>query len=148
MAANTQSAVIQVKFVDQPKTGKKQGTIKTVDGTMFGVFPEKLGLFQPGRRYEVQYTERPYQGRTYRTITACEPVRDINDDTSSPLSESPSTSRGAEAEMAFATAVVAAAVQSQQCEFNAKDLARGIILARSVYREMVRQAEHHHETRQ
>jgi hypothetical protein len=64
------TATVHVRYVNQPGEGKKLGTIKDVDGVVYGVAPEKLSLFQPGHQYSVEYSEREWQGRTFRTITA------------------------------------------------------------------------------
>ena len=46
---------VMVQYVNQPKEGKKQGSIKTDDGRYFGVWPEKLCLYTPGEFYEIEY---------------------------------------------------------------------------------------------
>lgn len=68
------AAVIKIKYANPPKDGKKQATVKTDDNQIFGVWPKEFGLFQPGRVYRVEFSERPFNGKTYRTITKCEPV--------------------------------------------------------------------------
>lgn len=59
---------ITVSFVNPPKAGKKKGSVKTTDDRIFGVWPDKLGLFQPGGTYVVDVEEREYQGTIYKTI--------------------------------------------------------------------------------
>lgn len=63
------TATITAKFVWPPKEGRKTGTIKTVDGAYYDVWPDKLASFKPNGIYEVEYSERESNGRTYRTIT-------------------------------------------------------------------------------
>jgi hypothetical protein len=50
-------ATVQVKFVNQPREGKKMGTIKCEDGTIIGVWPNKLNLFQQGQTYTIEYEQ-------------------------------------------------------------------------------------------
>lgn len=45
---------IVVQYVNQPKPGKKMGSIKTRDGRYFGCWPDKLALFNPGGEYVVE----------------------------------------------------------------------------------------------
>lgn len=50
-------ATIKVKYVNQPREGKKMGSVKADDGTVIGVYPDKLSLFQQGQTYTVEYDE-------------------------------------------------------------------------------------------
>jgi hypothetical protein len=50
-------ATIRIKYVNQPREGKKMGSIKGDDGTIIGVYPDKLNLFQQGQTYTVEYDE-------------------------------------------------------------------------------------------
>jgi hypothetical protein len=50
-------ATIRIKYVNQPREGKKMGSIKGDDGTIIGVYPDKLSLFQQGQTYTVEYDE-------------------------------------------------------------------------------------------
>lgn len=49
------TATVKVAFVNQPKPGRKQGSIKTEEGTYIGVWPEQLSKFKPGGTYEIEY---------------------------------------------------------------------------------------------
>lgn len=54
---------VTVAFVNQPKeAGKSYGSIKTADGKFISVHRDKLGLFQKGGSYVVEYetTDRGY----------------------------------------------------------------------------------------
>jgi hypothetical protein len=50
------TATVEVAYVNEPKPGKKMGSIKATNGTYYGVWPDKLNLFEPGRTYEIIYT--------------------------------------------------------------------------------------------
>lgn len=124
------TATIEVRFADPPKDGKKQGTIKTATGEMFGVWPDKLGLLQPGRTYEVEFSERPYKGRVYKTIIKCKPVDQIR---SEAQPERVTTVKTATPEQQFVTACLGSAIESQQVEMNDKSLHDAVMLLRVVW---------------
>jgi len=46
---------VTIAYVNPPKPGKKQGSIKTEDGRYFGVWPDKLGGFQKGMTCTIDY---------------------------------------------------------------------------------------------
>src|SRR4029078_174281 len=46
---------VTIAYVNPPKPGKKQGSIKTEDGRYFGVWPDKLGGFQRGMVCTIDY---------------------------------------------------------------------------------------------
>jgi hypothetical protein len=62
------TATINVAYVNQPKPGKKQGNVKTDTGEYYGVALGMLGMFSPGGRYEVSYSSREFNSKTYHTI--------------------------------------------------------------------------------
>ena len=63
---------ITVQYVNQPKPGRKTGTIKTTGGQYYNVWPDKLHLFQPGGTYKVTYESREHEGVTYNTVKGAE----------------------------------------------------------------------------
>lgn len=128
-AANT--AEIEVRFVNPPKAGKKQATIKAADGAVYGVWPDKVGLFQPGRRYQIEFNERPYNGRTYRTITKC---RAHGHATSAPAGQMQNTD-------SFIASVLGAGVQSKAVEFTEEGLARAIGIIRAAMKRATSPSE-------
>lgn len=131
------TATIEVKYADPPKIGKKQGTIKTPGGDVYGVWPDKLGLLRPGQRYRVEFKEREHGGRTYRTITKVDPVR-VNADDAPLQPDQPTTATNSET--AAVVRMVAAAIASQQVEFNPGALNKALRMAQSVLREFQRQS--------
>jgi hypothetical protein len=54
----TTKAIIQ--YVNSPKEGKVNGSIKDAAGNMYFVKPELLDVFQPGHTYELDYTTSEY----------------------------------------------------------------------------------------
>lgn len=65
-----QTATITVKYVNPPKPGKKRGTIKDESDTFYGVWPDKIALFQQGRTYAIEYTSQEANGQTWHTIVS------------------------------------------------------------------------------
>ena len=59
---------VTVAYVNPPKDGGKKGSIKDMHGRYFGVWPDKLALYQKGNTYEIEYDVEEYQGRTYRNV--------------------------------------------------------------------------------
>lgn len=62
-------ATITIAFVNPPKEGAKSGTLKTKNNEIYGCWPDKLGHFAVGKTYEVEYTEREHNGKTYKNVT-------------------------------------------------------------------------------
>lgn len=56
---------ITVQYVNPPKPGKKKGSVKSVAGKTYGVWPDKLDLFQPGGTYVVEVEQNEFNGQTY-----------------------------------------------------------------------------------
>lgn len=52
-----QTTTVTVQYVNQPKPGKKMGSIKASDGKYYNVWPDKLPLFSEGSTYTINYTE-------------------------------------------------------------------------------------------
>jgi hypothetical protein len=130
------AATILVRFADPAPAGKKQATIKASDGTVYGVWPKDFGRFQPGGRYNIEFTERPYQGRVYRTIVKAEPV---SSGAPSPSQRSVSEGEGVTGtshEFEFVTRLLAAYVQCCGVENTAAGLAAKARELRGVYRQV------------
>lgn len=73
-----QSAEILVRFANAAEDGKPPN-IRASNGLTYGVKPGDFGRFQPGGRYRIDYVEKEgkgkWQGRTFRDIVKCEPIR-------------------------------------------------------------------------
>lgn len=68
------TASIVVGYVNQPKEGKKMGSIKTKDGAYYNVWPDKLGQFQPGNSYDIEYTVNDQGYKTFKCFSGGESV--------------------------------------------------------------------------
>lgn len=125
--------IIKVKFARPAKENKKQATIHTEDGAVFGVWPDKFGLLRPGQTYRVEFSERDYKGKTYRTITKCEPAA-VVEERSSDQGTIPQRSSPNDAEFEFVTRILGAAIQSQVVDCQTEnDLIKAARLLRQVY---------------
>lgn len=68
--ATLERATITVARIIPAKDRGKSATIKDVDGRMFGIWPDKLGLVNEGASYDVEFSENVKSGTTYRDIKA------------------------------------------------------------------------------
>lgn len=67
------NASVTVQFVNQPKPGKKFGSIKTDELGYLSVKPENLSLFTKGAKYVVEYTEKGEYKDFVRIVEAPKP---------------------------------------------------------------------------
>lgn len=64
----TERGTIMVQRIFPAKAQGKSAYIKDVDGMMFGIWPDKLGLIREGESYEIEFTSKVSNGTTYRDI--------------------------------------------------------------------------------
>jgi hypothetical protein len=126
------AAVIKIKYADPPKDGKKQATVKTEDNQIFGVWPKEFGLLRPGQTYKVEFSERPFNGKTYRTITKCEPAAAVEEPSSGLAQQSQHSSPNGESE--FVARILAASIQACAVAHTEQALIAEAKMLRSVYR--------------
>jgi hypothetical protein len=67
------STTAVVKYVNPARDGYKP-SIKTEDGQTYGCKEEKLSLFEKGRTYKIEYSERSFNGKVYRNVESAAPV--------------------------------------------------------------------------
>jgi len=143
-----QSTEILVRFANPPGDGKPPN-IRSTDGTTYGVKPADFGRFQPGGRYRIDYVEKQgrgkWQGRTFRDIVKCEPVKSepqASGDTRSarapsPLQRSVSGGEGVTpSEFEFVTRMLAAYVACCGVGRTEDELTERGRMLRGVYREL------------
>lgn len=123
------TATIEVKSAEPPKEGKKKGTVKAADGTVFWVWPDKLGLLRPGNVYEIEFSEDEFRGKTYRTITKCRPRQGAATETPTPKA---SAGNG---ELQFVTRILAASISACAVAHTEDGLTQEIKMLRSVFRK-------------
>jgi hypothetical protein len=70
--------LIEVQELHPAPAGKKLATVVTANGDRLGCWPEQLTQVQIGRRYNVEISERTWQGRTLQSITKITPY--VNSD--------------------------------------------------------------------
>jgi hypothetical protein len=137
-AQQHQVADIVVQAVYPPKPGKQSGTLKTTSGELYGVWPDKMGLFQPGKGYSVQFVERPFKGKNYRSIT--KKLADLSPSGSANAGEatpqSTSTARPPMGEGEFVAQLMAACLQSQLIELDDRSLTRAATMFQALYRQL------------
>lgn len=52
-----QTATVDVKYVNPPKEGKQYGSIKGVNNDSWPVKKERIHEFEPGKQYEIAFTQ-------------------------------------------------------------------------------------------
>jgi len=130
------TAVIDVKLTKPAPPGKKQATIRTTDDQTFFVWPKDLGRFQPGRRYRIEYTERAWEGQTYRTAIKAEPAA-TQPSAPMPSAASNATSETvADGEVQFVTTLLAASIHACAVDNNQGALRDRAKVLRSIYRDV------------
>lgn len=131
------AATITVQYANPPKEGKKQGSIKTTDGVVYGVFPDKLGLLRPQQTYAIEFDEREFNGRTYKTIRKVRPAarEPQNDNGRSP-------SHSLDAEFEFVTRCLPAMISAYMAGSKQETIAAAARMLRRAYRDAFTQGEH------
>lgn len=74
MAPNTKTITLTLSHVSYPEEGASRGWIKGTDNTIIGVFEDKIGMFQKGKTYDIEYTEANANGKTYKNFKSAVPV--------------------------------------------------------------------------
>lgn len=127
------TAAIQVAYVNAPKEGKTKGSIKTNEGKYYEVFPNQLGLFRPGAAYEIEFSERNWNGKVYRTVNKCRPQDRpavVKSDTVSNTGASDS-----DQEFQFVARVLSASIQACAVSYTREGLTDAVRMLRTVYHE-------------
>src|ERR1700674_1327994 len=65
---------ITVQHIYPSKGERKPAHIKDVDGMLFAVWPDKLGLIQVGGTYEIEFSAKVSNGTTFRDIKSVKMV--------------------------------------------------------------------------
>jgi hypothetical protein len=68
------SLIMTVKLINEPEGENSRGSIVGTDGARLGLFSEKLHLFEVGKTYEIEYTEKPQGNRTLRNVRSAKQV--------------------------------------------------------------------------
>jgi hypothetical protein len=66
--------LIEVAETHPAPPGKKVASVIAVGGAKFDIWPEQLGSILVGGRYEVEVSQREFNGRIYQKITKATPV--------------------------------------------------------------------------
>jgi hypothetical protein len=69
-----EQGTITVDRIFPAKAQGKSANIKDTSGLLFGVWPDKLGLFNVGETYEIEFSSKVSNGVTYRDIKTAKMV--------------------------------------------------------------------------
>ena len=67
-------ATVTAKYVNPPKAGQKNGSIKGEDGTLYIVNPKMLSQMQQGGMYKLEWLDNDFKGNTYHIVQSVEAV--------------------------------------------------------------------------
>ncbi len=67
---------IDVSFINPPKPGKKNGSIKTKDDVIYGVKPDMLSLFEQRGIYDIEFSTTKFNNQDYKTVTSVQRVQE------------------------------------------------------------------------
>jgi hypothetical protein len=126
-------AIVEVRYADPPREGKKRATIKTPAGEVYFLKPEHLGLFRKGRRYRIDYTESDWQGRPIRNIVKFE--AEAPAPTSIPQDSPKGAGDASPAEADFVSRCLAASIASCSVGRSKEERLAAVKMLREVWRE-------------
>jgi hypothetical protein len=143
MNQSTLDARITVQYVNPPKGGKKRGTIKDSSGNLYGVWPDKIGLFQPGATYDVEINESHVNGTVFRNITdgvLCAPrkigtIPATNIAPELPAGGNGNRPPGNKDEQLFVLALAKSLIEAGEIHADEQELVTAITVLREVWRQ-------------
>ena len=68
------SMIMTVQLINPPGSPNERGNIVGTNGERLGVFTEKVDLFEVGKTYEIEYTEKQQGNRKLRNVRSAKPV--------------------------------------------------------------------------
>lgn len=128
------TTTITVKYVNQPRPGKKQGSVKDDNGTIYGVYPDKLSLFQPNATYEIEYKDSEWQGKTYHNIVSVKPAGGLSPAPQSNGGGNYRPTSPVDAERMYVCSLVNAGIQAGRIDFSEGAIEAATNAARNAWR--------------
>ena len=107
-------------------------TVKDANNQLFGVYPEKLSEFQVNGIYDIEYEERQWEGRTFRTIKSAAKKGEAP----RPMGRGPMAPRETsmkDAERMFVCSLLNAAITSGKVDFTGAKLEAAVNGLRGVW---------------
>lgn len=142
---SVQTAQITIRYVNQPKPGKQNGSVKTPEGVMYGVPPGMLNQFQPGGTYSVDYTSRTFNNQQYMTISNVRMVSPPPQQSNGAVGSGGGTNTyrrtdEVDAERMFVTKLMGDAITGGHVTLMSDDLANTGMMFREVFKRIWGQA--------
>jgi hypothetical protein len=141
--------LIEVTEKHPAAPGKKVATVVAAGGAKFDIWPEQLAAIQVGGRYDVEVTDREYNGRVYRKITKATPYG-TPDGTVSTAAARRTNGNGngyykptapQDSERMFTCSLLNAFIRAGQIEPNEEQIVKAIEVLRRAYRRTFGAAE-------
>jgi len=153
------TANVTVQYVNEPKDGRKTGSIRGTDGIYYGAWPDKLRMFEEGETYEISYKEnngfrnivaakrlaaqpqrRPQQQQDFTTIDVSnpQPAPIPRQQPQRPVASPPANgyyrpTAPRDAERMFVCATLGHFIAAGRAEWNEDDLVARVNMLRSVW---------------
>jgi hypothetical protein len=138
--------LIEVAEKHPAQAGKKVATVIAAGGDTFQIWPEQLASIQVGSRYEVEVTDREYNGRVYHKITKATAVS-LERPSGNGARQAHSPNKGSgngngyyratspqDSERMFVCSLLNAFIQAGQIEPNEEQVVKAIEVLRRAYR--------------
>lgn len=125
-----QVATITVKYVNQPKPGKKMGSIKDTAGNIYGVYPEKLALFQQNGTFEIEYK----QNGDFKQVVGVKPAGGLSPAPQSNGGGNYRPTSPVDAERMYVCSLVNAGIQAGRIDFTEGAIEAATNAARNAWR--------------
>lgn len=125
-------AQVKVKYVNPPKPGKVNGSIKDITDDMYGVPPNLLATFQQGATYNIEFSERVFNGARYKTVTRADLIAAPEPTVENGGKYAPKDQQTAE--RIFVCGALNAAIQGGHVELSDVTLSNVVNVLRSVWK--------------
>lgn len=128
-----ETKIVNVKYVNQPKPGKKEGSIKDDTDEFYGASPAILGMMEPDNRYKIQFDSRVYQGKTFKSIRAVEKVEESSANGAAGQPHSRVATNPTDAERMWTCALVGHFIACGRVTLDLESISEATTLARKVW---------------
>jgi hypothetical protein len=135
--------LIEVAETHPAPPGKKVASVIAVGGAKFDIWPEQLGSIQVGGRYEVEISQREFNGRVYQKITKATPLNGTAATASASTAKPAPAQYGngnshrteVDGERMFVSAALAAFIKAGKVEPELGKVANAIQVLRTAYQK-------------
>ena len=133
--------MIEVATIEPAKPGKKMGKLMTTGGEPYLVWPSDLSKFTPQGRYEIEFEENEFQGRTYRKVKKVQPIREpapvpAQAGKAGGNGHIPAAKPTADGEREFIRDLLMVGIRTGAVAFSIHDLRTAVTMLQTLWREL------------